>query len=160
MDKGGRLRRFVLLVAGVAAVNYGSAVYERFIPYERKRQFQKRFGNPFGIVVMRWFPGWAVIETSGRRTGEPRQVPIGGRRIGNSFWFVAADPQEAAYVKNIEANPHVRVQIGRTWRSGVAHLLPEDDARKRMVRLNPANGLFIGLAGKDHLTIRVDLDPA
>jgi deazaflavin-dependent oxidoreductase (nitroreductase family) len=100
-----------------------------------------------------------VIETTGRRTGEPRRVPVGGRRIDDSFWFVAADPREAAYVKNIEVNPRVRVQIGGRWRSGEAHLLPDDDAKMRMIRLNPANALFILLAGGDHLTIRVDLDP-
>jgi deazaflavin-dependent oxidoreductase (nitroreductase family) len=158
--KGGKLRRVVLLGAGVAALNYGSALYERFLPYDRKRRFQQHFGNPFGRSVMRWFPGWALLETTGRRTGEPRRVPVGGRRIGESFWLVAADPREAGYVKNIEADPRVRVQLGGRWRSGVAHLLPDDDPRKRMVRLNPANALFIWLAARDHLTIRVDLDPA
>jgi hypothetical protein len=43
-------------VAGAAALNYGSAVYERFLPYERKREFQRKFGNPFGLTVMRWIP--------------------------------------------------------------------------------------------------------
>ena len=159
MAKGGKLRRIALLGAGLAVLNYGSALFERFLPYERKRRFQQKYGNPFGRSVMRWLPGWAAIETTGRRTGATRQVPVGGRLIGESFWLVAADPQEAAYVKNIEANARVRVQIGRQWRSGVAHLLPEDDARKRMFWLNPANALFIWIAGRDHLTIRVDLDP-
>ncbi|HUC36310.1 MAG TPA: nitroreductase/quinone reductase family protein [Acidimicrobiales bacterium] len=83
----------------------------------------------------------------------------GGKlRIGDTFWLVAVDPRDAAYVKNIEANPHVRVQLCDQWRCGEAHLLPDDDARKRMLALNPVNGLFILLAGREHLTIRVDLD--
>jgi deazaflavin-dependent oxidoreductase (nitroreductase family) len=140
-------------------VYYGSALFERFVPYEQKRRFQKNLGNPFGRAVMRWFPGWVVIETIGRNTGEPRRVPVGGRRIGDAVWFVAADPGEAAYVKNIRANPRVRVQLGGHWSDGVAHLLPGDDAKRRMVTINPLNGLFIRLAGREHLTIRVDLDP-
>lgn len=146
-----------MLLAGLAGLYYGSALFERFVRYERKRRFQQNFGNPFGRTIMRWFPGWAVIETTGRRTGEPRRVPVGGRRIGDSVWFVAVDPRQAAYVKNIEANPNVRVQVGGEWSEGVAYLLPADDTRKRMLTINPVNGLFIWLAGREHLTIRVDL---
>lgn len=159
MAKGGRLRRIAVVAAVLAALNYGSALFERFAPYGRKRRFQQSFGNPFGRTVMRWLPGWAVIETTGRTTGQPRRVPVGGRRIGNSFWMVAVDPAEAAYVRNIAADARVRVLIGRRWRNGEAHLSPGDDPRTRMFRLNPVNGLFIALAGRDHLTIRVDLEP-
>lgn len=161
MARGGRLRRWAIALTGVGILNYyGTALYERFVPHERKREFQRKFGNPFGRIVLRWFPGWAVIETVGRRTGEARRVPVGGRRIGDTFWFVAVDPQQAAYVKNIRANPNVRVQSGGRWRTGVAHLLSDDEPRRRMILLNPANGLFIWLAGREHLTIRVDLGPA
>ena len=80
--------------------------------------------------------------------------------IDGSFWIVAADPRQAAYVSNIEANPRVRVMVGRRWRDGVAHLLEEDNARRRMFQINPMNGLFIAIAGRDHLTIRVDLEHA
>lgn len=155
---GGELRRLARVASGVAIVYFGSALYERFASHDRKRKFQRSVGNPFGETFMRWLPGWAVIETIGWRTGQPRRVPVGGRRIGNSFWLVAADPRDAGYVRNITADPHVRVQLGRTWMSGVAHLLPEDEPRKRMIRLNPVNGCFIWLGARDHLSIRVDLD--
>lgn len=147
-------------VAGaLLAVYYGSALFERFVSYDRKRRFQQNIGNPFGRRLMRWLPGWAVIETTGRKSGKPRPVPVGGRRVGDSFWFVAVDPLQAAYVKNIEANPRVRVQLGGQWREGVAHLLFDDDVRKRMLTLNPLNGLFILIAGREHVSIRVDLEP-
>jgi deazaflavin-dependent oxidoreductase (nitroreductase family) len=136
---------------------YGSAILERFLPLPLRRRFQRRFGNPGGQLMSR-FPGWAVIETTGRLSGQVRQVPVGGRIIGGSFWLVATDPDQAGYVRNIKARPEVRVRVGGRWRPGVAHCLPEDNARRRMFQLNPLNGLFIAIAGRHHLTIRVDLD--
>ena len=103
------------------------------------------------------FPGWVVLETAGRRTGQARRVPLGGRLTGDSVWMVAVDPGQAGYVRNLEADPRVRVRIRGRWLEGVAELLPDDDARRRMFRVNPLNGLFIGIAGRDHLTIRVQV---
>ncbi len=34
-------------------------------------------------------PGYALLETKGRKTGKPRRTPIGDGRIGNQFWLVA-----------------------------------------------------------------------
>src|SRR3954470_1914292 len=33
-------------------------------------------------------PGWALLETRGRRTGKPRVVPIGNGLRGNTLWIV------------------------------------------------------------------------
>lgn len=104
-------------------------------------------------------PGWAVLETKGRLSGETRRVPVGGRLIGDAFWLVAVDPLKAGYVKNIEADARVRVHVKGQWRTGVAHVLPDDNPHWRMLQLNPVNGLYIAIAGRDHLTIRVRLDP-
>ena len=103
-------------------------------------------------------PGWTVLETTGRRTGSARRVPVGGKTIGGCVWIVAVDPARAGYVRNIEADPRVRVMVQGRWRDGTARLVPDDDARRRMFQINPLNGLFIGIAGRDHTTIRVDLD--
>lgn len=157
--RGPRLRRVALAsVASVLAAYYGPAVLERLLPRPWLRRFQRRLGNPGGIVMSR-LPGWALIETTGRRTGQPRRVPLGGRLVGDSFWFVAVDPQHAGYVKNLKADPRVRVRVNGLWRTGVAQVLPDDDARRRMFRLNPANGLYIAIAGREHRTVRVDLEP-
>ena len=78
--------------------------------------------------------------------------------IQGSFWTVAVDPHRAGYVRNIEADPRVRVRLGGRWREGVAYPLPGDDAHRRMFKVNPLNGLFIGIAGREHLSIRVDLE--
>lgn len=155
----GRVGRPMGVLAGVLGAYYATAVVERLLPQPWLRRFQRQFGNPGGEAMAR-LPGWTVIETTGRKSGLARQVPVGGRMIDGSFWIVAADPRRAAYVANIEANPRVRVMVGGQWRDGLAHLLAEDDARRRMFHINPMNGLFIGIAGREHLTIHVDLEHA
>lgn len=34
-------------------------------------------------------PGYALLETTGRKTGKTRRTPVGNGRIGNQFWLVA-----------------------------------------------------------------------
>jgi deazaflavin-dependent oxidoreductase (nitroreductase family) len=101
----------------------------------------------------------ALLETTGRKSGLPRHVPLGNGLRGSHFWIVAEHGYGADYVKNIQANPRVRVKIGRRWHDGTAHLLPDDDARARLRYLRrPVNDTLIRLAGSQLLTIRVDLD--
>ena len=65
---------------------------------------------------------FALLETVGRRSGKPRRTPVGNGLIGNTFWLVCEHGSGAGYVRNIEANPRVRVKIGRRWRTGSAHI--------------------------------------
>jgi len=155
----GRLGRPMAVLAGVLGAYYATAVVERLLPRAWLRRFQRQFGNAGGEAMAR-LPGWTIVETTGRHSGLARQVPVGGRMIAGSLWIVAADPSRASYVRNIEANPRVRVMVGRQWRDGIAQLLSKDNARRRMFHINPINGLFIGIAGREHLTIRVDLEHA
>ena len=92
---------------------------------------------------------------------QPRRVPVGNGLRGDTFWIVAEHGRESAYVKNIEANPRVRVKVGREWRDGTAHVLPDDDVRARMRELRrPTNDAIVGIAGSDLMTVRIDLDPS
>lgn len=145
------------LAALILSAYYVPAFLVRFLPRPALRRFQRRFGNPGGMLMSR-MPGWAVVETTGCRSGQVRQVPVGGRLIDGSFWFVAVDPDHAGYLRNIENDPHVRVKVGGLWRTGVAQLLPDDDARRRMFRLNPLNGAYISIAGRSFLSVCVRLD--
>ena len=56
-------------------------------------------------------PGYALLETKGRKTGKPRRTPVGDGRIGNQFWLVAEHGMKAGYVRNIERDPHVRLKV-------------------------------------------------
>ena len=110
-------------------------------------------------VRLRLVRGWAVLETTGRNTGELRQTPVGNGLAGRTFWIVAEHGHRAGYVRNIEANPRVRVLVGGRWREGTATLLPDDDTVERQRRLGRRlNAAFVRLMGTDLLTIRIDLD--
>ena len=104
-------------------------------------------------------PTVALLETTGRKSGQPRQTPVGNGLRGDVFWIVTEHGHHAAYVKNIKANPRVRVKVGRRWYEGTARLLPDDDPIERLRTLRrPMNDAMLRLVGTEHLTIRVDLD--
>jgi deazaflavin-dependent oxidoreductase (nitroreductase family) len=101
----------------------------------------------------------ALLETTGRRSGQPRRTPVGNGLRDGTFWIVTEHGRRAAYVKNIEADPRVRVKVGRRWYSGTARVLPDDDPYERMRMLRRSvNDSAVRLMGTEHLTIRVDLD--
>jgi deazaflavin-dependent oxidoreductase (nitroreductase family) len=105
-------------------------------------------------------PGLVILETTGRRSGQPRRVPVGKALAGDTLWVVAEHGRRASYVRNIEANPRVRVRVGRDWRTGTARLLPDDDPIERQRRMpNRLNSAAVRTMGSDLLTVRVDLDP-
>jgi deazaflavin-dependent oxidoreductase (nitroreductase family) len=106
-------------------------------------------------------PGLALLETTGRRSGLPRRIGVGKALEGDTLWVVAEHGRRAAYVRNIEADPRVRVRLGRGWRTGTARVLPDDDWRERQRRMpNRLNSAAVRLMGSDPVTVRIDLDPA
>jgi deazaflavin-dependent oxidoreductase (nitroreductase family) len=127
------------------------------------RLIQKYLLNPpvralfaLGLVP----PTHALLETTGRRSGLPRTNPVGNGLQGDTFWIVAEHGHDANYVRNLEANPRVRVKIGKRWRTGAATVLPDDDPRARLEQVgHRVNGLMVRAVGTDLLTVRVDLDP-
>jgi deazaflavin-dependent oxidoreductase (nitroreductase family) len=103
--------------------------------------------------------GWALLETTGRRSGRPRRVPVGNGLRGEHFWIVAEHGRHADYVRNIERDPRVRVKVGRRWHSGTAHVLDGDDPRARLRWLRrPLNDAGLVLMASEMLVVRIDLD--
>lgn len=115
--------------------------------------FQKNVANR----VMRRMPFQTLLETTGRKSGEPRTTPLGGRRVGDAFWFVSEFGEKSQYVRNILADPNVRVRLNGRWHRGTAHLLPDDDAKERMRTLPGYNNVGVRTFGTNLLTVRVDL---
>jgi deazaflavin-dependent oxidoreductase (nitroreductase family) len=111
-------------------------------------------------------PGTAILETTGRKSGQPRRTPVTNGLDGDVFWIVTEHGHRAAYVLNIKANPRVRVRTGLGWRAGTAHVLPDDDPRERLrqiTQIRPItriNTATVRLMQTDLLTVRIDLDPA
>ena len=72
-----------------------------------------------------------LLETTGRRTGKARRTPVMNGAIGDELWIVAEHGRHAGYVRNLLADPRVRVKRGRRWREGRAEVLDEDDPLAR-----------------------------
>lgn len=114
---------------------------------------QRRIVNPVG----RRLPV-TMLETIGRKSGQPRHTAVGGRVIGDQFWMVSEHGDRSHYVANIKANPAVRLRINGNWRTGTAHLLPDDDPVARLKELPTLNSAVVRTVGSDLLTLRIDLD--
>ena len=134
---------------------------------DRKRRIvtalQVRVLNPpiKALAARGLAPGVALLETTGRKSGQPRRTPVtnGLKRGTNTFWIVAEQGRKAAYVRNIEADPRVRVRVGRRWRSGVAHVLEDDDTRVRQRGMPRIHAASVRAMGTELVTVRIDLDP-
>jgi deazaflavin-dependent oxidoreductase (nitroreductase family) len=104
----------------------------------------------------------ALIETTGRRSGKSRVTPVTNGLDGDVFWIVTEHGHKANYVRNIEANPRVRVNAGRGWRTGTARIVDDDPEARlaQIVALNPrarANADIVRNTGTENLVIRIDL---
>ncbi|MDQ8701321.1 nitroreductase/quinone reductase family protein [Streptomyces sp. LHD-70] len=115
---------------------------------------QRRVVNP----LTRRLPTQTLLETTGRTSGLPRHTPLDGRRVGDTFWLVSEHGERSQYVRNIHADPRVRVRIKGTWHPGTAHLVPDDDPRTRLRSLPVINSAAVRVLGTRLLTVRVDLD--
>jgi len=121
-------------------------------------------------------PTYALLETTGRRTGRRRRVPVANGLDGDTFWLIAGLGEHANYVHNLKAEPRVRVTarparlregLRISSRTGTAHPMPDDDARARHRRLGRGrpgyrlDGILLRALATDMrmLTIRIELDP-
>lgn len=126
----------------------GSAAKDRII-----YPLEKRVVNP--IVMLAWDlglppPGDALLETTGRRTGQPRRTPVCDGLDGETFWLVAQRGHRADWVQNIAANPRVRVK----FRSGSGigrRLAGRDSAHPRRGR--PARAAAAPGSGQPHAPV-------
>lgn len=114
--------------------------------------------NPVAKRLAPHLRGLVVLETIGRTSGQLRRTPIGGRRTGKAFWLVSEFGRQSNYVRNLEANPRVRLQINGEWLSGTATVVEDDDPRARMRSLGRLNSLLVRQLGNELLSIRIDLD--
>lgn len=111
----------------------------------------------------------ALLETTGRRSGMVRRTPVGNGLVGDTFWLVAERGERADYVRNVRANPRVRVKVGRRWRGGTATVLPDDDTEARVHEILRHHGWLrkadaallrgsVKTLGTTPVTVRIGLD--
>lgn len=142
-----------------------AAIVRRVDEDARRRQktlrFQKYVLNPptklavyLGVVS-----GHALIETIGRTTGKRRRTVVGVHEDGNTLWVVAEQGRHAGYVRNLEANPAVRVRLRGRWRSATASIVDGDDPVARLRTFGRArHERLVSSLGTALLTLRFDLD--
>ena len=132
-----------------------------------QRRLEKYVFNPPNKLALRLGiapRAFALLETTGRRSGQPRRTAIGNGLYGSEFWLVAEHGADCDYVKNLLADPSVRVKVRRRWYSGTATVLRDDDsfARRRGLDLRNgvvgrADGVIFRASASEPLTIRIDL---
>lgn len=65
--------------------------------------------------------GLVVLETVGRKSGKPRQVPLVATRCGKRI-DVSTVRGNSQWIKNVEANPNVSVWVGGKKRAATAEV--------------------------------------
>ena len=71
------------------------------------RAFQKYVLNPPVRGCSSWLvpPTHVLLETTGRRTGRPRQNPVGNGLDGDTLWIVAEHGRQRQLRRNLESDP-------------------------------------------------------
>jgi deazaflavin-dependent oxidoreductase (nitroreductase family) len=138
----------------------------------RKFRFERQMGrvlmNPAIAVLDRIGIRSSLVvdlETVGRKSGEPRRVPLAGRADDNGVWVISQHGRRAGWAYNIAANPTVRVRVDNQWRSGTASFEPDDDVRARARSFGgkgrftqSATALTMRAMESDPISVRITFD--
>jgi len=113
------------------------------------------------LVWLGLVPGHVLIETRGRRTGRRRRTVVGAHHDASAVWVIAEQGRHAAWVRNLEAQPDVRVRRRARWRAAQATVIDGDDSRVRMASWRRrGHARLVQALGTELTTVRVDLkDP-
>lgn len=69
---------------------------------------------------------FAYLTTTGRRTGQPHRIEIWFAVEDGRVYLMAGGRDRADWVRNLQANPLVRVELGGETHVGVARILAPD----------------------------------
>jgi deazaflavin-dependent oxidoreductase (nitroreductase family) len=129
---------------------------------QRVRLLQRYVLNP-PVKLAVWaglVPGLALIETIGRRSGKRRRNVVGLHVDAGTGWVVAEQGHHAGYVRNLQADPEVRVRRGRRWVAARAEVVDGDDVEARLDGFGRrSHAAAVRRFGTDLVTVRIDLDP-
>jgi len=82
-----------------------------------------------------------LLTTTGRKSGRPRVTPLVFEQQGETILVASARGAEADWIRNIQANPQVRVRVGRREFQGLAEVTTDAekiaDYIERQIKRNP-----------------------
>jgi deazaflavin-dependent oxidoreductase (nitroreductase family) len=113
-----------------------------------------RVMNPLARPLAGFLPWWVLLETTGNKSGRLRRTPLAaGPVVAGAMLIIAVHGRHSGWVRNIEANPGVRVRHQGRWRTATAAVgaLSPNEVRLFNVyaRMGPR------FAGIDPLLVRV-----
>jgi deazaflavin-dependent oxidoreductase (nitroreductase family) len=89
--------------------------------------------------VQEWLERWAsspyaYLTTSGRRTGSPHRIEIWFAVDGGRLYLMAGGHDRSDWVRNVQANPEVTVELGGETCTGTARILQAVTAEDQRAR--------------------------
>jgi deazaflavin-dependent oxidoreductase (nitroreductase family) len=93
--------------------------------------------RPLRAIHRLWFAVWmptgvGALTTRERKSGKPRTTFVRAYRDGDKAYLVSITGEHALWLKNIRANPQVRLRFRRDTSTGIARD-PQNDAERRAV---------------------------
>ena len=105
---------------------------------------------------------FCYLTTMGRRTGLPREIEIWFGAQGETLYLLAGLGERAHWVRNLRANPAVRVRIGGSTYAGRARVVEhgtEEDTAARALLLGKYRGTYGGdLSGWGRTALAVAIE--
>jgi deazaflavin-dependent oxidoreductase (nitroreductase family) len=112
--------------------------------------------NPIAVRLAGIAPWWVVLETTGRRSGQPRRAPLARGPVEDGVaWLLAVHGAHSGFAHNIKASPEVRLKLRGRWRHGRASIEPLDPAI--VSRFNAYGRLGPKTFGRDPALVRIEL---
>jgi deazaflavin-dependent oxidoreductase (nitroreductase family) len=109
---------------------------------------------------------YCYLTTKGRKTGRPHEIEIWFGVQGNSIYLLSGGGSDSDWVKNLRADPHVTVCIGKQVFQGIAQT-KENSKEESIARPMLAakyqgwkQGKSMSEWGRTALVVRIELTPS
>ncbi|OBH05660.1 MULTISPECIES: nitroreductase family deazaflavin-dependent oxidoreductase [unclassified Mycobacterium] len=96
------------------------------------------------------------LETIGRKTGQPRRVPVSAQFDNDGAWVICQHGMRSGWGRNIADNANVRVRQGGRWRTGVATFRPDDDVVARGRKFGRLGATMVRALETAPVSVRID----
>jgi deazaflavin-dependent oxidoreductase (nitroreductase family) len=77
---------------------------------------------------------YAYLTTTGRRTGQPHRIEIWFAVEDGRIYLLAGGRDRSDWVRNLQANPRVTIELGGETHAGAARILEPDTVEDRRAR--------------------------